>query len=120
MHGALSAETRTVTADQSLRASTVYKWFLGADYRDVWATPIEVEVLDLQPEAGGLRPLFRDGPGVHIRIEGPMIPEVWDVESTFGAIRGDIAGFIGLTQRLLLAVRVGGKSVFGTYPFQEA
>lgn len=60
------------------------------------------------------------GPGMRIRLEGSMIPEVWDVESTFGAIRGDVAGFIGLTQRLLLAVRVGGKNVFGTFPFQEA
>lgn len=57
----LSAETRTVTADQSLRASAAYKWFLGSDYREVWSTQIEVEVLDLQKVAGGLRPLFRVG-----------------------------------------------------------
>ncbi len=30
-------------------------------YRNLWAIPIEVEVLDLQREAGGLRPLFRVG-----------------------------------------------------------
>ncbi len=61
MLGTLSAETRTVTADQSLKASGAYKWFLGDDYRNVWSTPIEVEVLNLQREAGGLRPLFRVG-----------------------------------------------------------
>ncbi len=57
----VAAETRTVTADQALKAPAVYKWFLGADYRDVWIAPIEVEVLDMQQEAGGLRPLFRVG-----------------------------------------------------------
>jgi hemolysin activation/secretion protein len=60
------------------------------------------------------------GPGIHIRLEGSIIPEVLDIESTFGAIRGDIAGFLELTQRLLLAMRVGGKTTFGTVPFQEA
>jgi hypothetical protein len=60
------------------------------------------------------------GPGLHIRLEGSVVPEVMDIESTFGVIRGDIAGFIGLTPRLLLALRVAGKNVFGTYPFQEA
>ena len=55
------AETRTVTADESLRAGAVHRWILGSNYRDLWTTPIEVEVLDLQNEAGGLRPLFRVG-----------------------------------------------------------
>ncbi|ETW94394.1 MAG: hypothetical protein ETSY1_35065 [Candidatus Entotheonella factor] len=57
----IAAETRTVTADASLRAWGVHKWLLGANYRDLWTTPIEVEVLNLQTEAGGLRPLFRVG-----------------------------------------------------------
>lgn len=60
--GSLSvADTRTVTADQSLRAGAVHQWILGSNYRDLWTTPIEVDVLDLQKEAGGLRPLFRVG-----------------------------------------------------------
>ena len=60
----LAAETRTVTADESLRAGAVHRWMLGSDYRDLWTTPIEVEVLDLQNEAGGLHPLFRVGGAV--------------------------------------------------------
>jgi len=60
------------------------------------------------------------GPGIHIRLEGSVVPEVWDIESTFGAIRGDVAGFLELTQRLMLALRVGGKKVYGTFPFHEA
>ncbi len=62
----------------------------------------------------------RYGPGAYVRLEGSVTPEVWDVERTFGAIEGEVAGYIGLTQRLLLAMRVGGRNVFGTFPFQEA
>ncbi len=60
------------------------------------------------------------GPGMYIRLEGSVTPEVWDVDSTFGAIEGEVAGYFSLTQRLLLALRVGGQNVFGTFPFQEA
>jgi hypothetical protein len=34
---------------------------LGEDYRDLWSTPIEVEVLNLQTFAGGLKPVMRIG-----------------------------------------------------------
>jgi hypothetical protein len=37
------------------------RWLLGDDYRDLWTTPIEVEVLDLQTFAGGLEPVMRIG-----------------------------------------------------------
>jgi len=57
----VAAETRVVTADQSLGAWAVHEWLLGANYRDLWTTSIEVEVLDLKTVAGGLRPLFRVG-----------------------------------------------------------
>jgi len=57
----LSAETREMVADPSLGAGPVKRFLVGADYRDLWATPIDVEVLDLSTEAGGLKPLFRVG-----------------------------------------------------------
>ncbi len=61
------------------------------------------------------------GPGMYIRLKGSVTPEVWDVDDgTFGAIEGEVAGYIGLTERLLLALRVSGRNVFGTFPFQEA
>ena len=37
------------------------RFFFGDNYRDVWTTPVSVEVLDLQHEAGGLKPAFRIG-----------------------------------------------------------
>jgi hypothetical protein len=42
-------------------ASAFHRWTLGADYRKIWTTPIEAEVLDLDKEAGGVTPAFRVG-----------------------------------------------------------
>ena len=57
----LAAETKVVVADPSLRSGRVYEALFGTDYRRLWETPIEVEVLDFSTEAGGLKPLFRVG-----------------------------------------------------------
>ena len=57
----LAAETRVVVADPTLSAGPVHRLLLGADYRDLWQLPVEIEVLDLSSEAGGLKPLFRVG-----------------------------------------------------------
>ena len=56
-----AAETRVVVADPTLSAGPIHRLFLGADYRDLWTTPVEIEVLDLSTEAGGLTPQFRVG-----------------------------------------------------------
>ena len=56
-----SAETRKVAVGPHYGASGFHRWMLGADYRKLWTTPIEVEVLDLGHEAGGLRPTMRVG-----------------------------------------------------------
>jgi hypothetical protein len=56
-----SAKTIKVIAGKHYKASALHKLFLGSDYRDLWTTPIEVEVLDLQNFAGGLRPVMRFG-----------------------------------------------------------
>jgi len=37
------------------------EWLLGKNYRDLWTTPIEVDVLDLQAFAGGLTPVMTVG-----------------------------------------------------------
>jgi hypothetical protein len=56
-----AAETRKVTAGPEYGASGFHRWMLGADYRKLWTTPIEVEVLDLRKEAGGVTAAFRVG-----------------------------------------------------------
>jgi hypothetical protein len=39
----------------------LHRVFFGSHYRDLWATPIELERLDLATEAGGLTPTGRGG-----------------------------------------------------------
>ena len=51
----------TVTAGARYGAGWVHQVLLGAHYRDLWATPIRVEVLDLARFGGGLTPLKRGG-----------------------------------------------------------
>ena len=62
LNGMASAkDTRTVIAGKRYKASGFHQFWLGKDYRDLWTTPVELEVLDLQSYAGGLRPVMRVG-----------------------------------------------------------
>ena len=56
-----SPPTQTVVAGAEFEASGLHRLFFGADYRDLWTTPVTVEVLDLTREAGGLVPVRRVG-----------------------------------------------------------
>ncbi len=62
--------------------------------------------------------------GVLLVLGGAVTPRVWDVDSTtFGEVHGLATTYLSATRAPLsptLALRVGGKQVFGTYPFQEA
>jgi hypothetical protein len=55
-------EKKTVIAgSRYAKAPGGQEWILGHDYRDLWAMPIEVEVLNLKAVAGGLKPVMRVG-----------------------------------------------------------
>jgi hypothetical protein len=56
-----SSESLKVVPGARYRAGWFHRWFLGAHYRDLWTTPLEVEVLDLDTFAGGLKPTRRGG-----------------------------------------------------------
>src|SRR5688572_1100445 len=47
-------EVVTVTAGERYAAGDVTRALLGAHYRNLWSSPIQVPVLDLQSYAGGL------------------------------------------------------------------
>ena len=55
------ASTVVTVAGEQYRAGAFHRWTLGRHYRDLWTTPIEVEVLDLSTFAGGITPLQRGG-----------------------------------------------------------
>ena len=68
----------------------------------------------------------RDSPaaptrGVHLNFGGSVYPAMWSLASTFGEVHGDAATYLSapLPLQPTLALRVGGKRVWGTYPFQE-
>ena len=49
----------TVVPGKAYAAGTLHRMLLGAQYRELWITPIEVPVLDLEHFAGGLTPMKR-------------------------------------------------------------
>ncbi len=51
-----AAVRQTVVAGAHYGAGWLHRLLLGAHYRDLWTTPLEVEVLDLSRFAGGLTP----------------------------------------------------------------
>ncbi|MGH7597360.1 MAG: BamA/TamA family outer membrane protein, partial [bacterium] len=56
-----SAATVTVAAGSEYEAGGLHQFFFGAHYRDLWTTPLQVEVLDFSRFAGGLTPSKRGG-----------------------------------------------------------
>lgn len=61
--------------------------------------------------------------GFLISLEGRYFPKLWGVQSSFGSIYGDVSAFLAAPSFPLapiLALRFGGKHVFGEYPFHEA
>jgi hypothetical protein len=57
--------------------------------------------------------------GVRIRAEGFFVPEAWDVTADFGGLDGSVAGYVG-TENLVLATQVGGRVLWGPYPWFES
>jgi hypothetical protein len=57
--------------------------------------------------------------GILIDATGRFSPPVWDVDTTYGAILGSIAGYLsaGKGAEVTAAARVGGKRTFGKTPY---
>jgi hypothetical protein len=53
--------TRPAVAGEHYGAGGFRRFMLGNDYRDLWTTPIEAEILDMGSYAGGLKPVMRVG-----------------------------------------------------------
>jgi hypothetical protein len=58
---AVGTDSVVVTPGKRYEGSGFHRFLYGRTYRDLWATPIKVPVLDLHRFAGGLRPLKRGG-----------------------------------------------------------
>ena len=51
----------TIIPGEQYAASGFYEFWFGEHWREVWTTPIKVEVLNLDKFAGGLIPIERGG-----------------------------------------------------------
>jgi hypothetical protein len=51
---------------------------------------------------------------------GSLFPALWDVESAFGELHGEASTYLTAGAGPTLALRAGGKKLWGTYPFHEA
>jgi hypothetical protein len=59
--------------------------------------------------------------GIGFEARGSLFPKVWDVDDTFGALEGELTGSLALgTARLVLAGKVGGRKVWGDFPWHQA
>ncbi len=60
--------------------------------------------------------------GVHAAIEGTVYPPIGAVESTFGELHAEASVYRSMPvfSAPTLALRAGGKQVWGTYPWHEA
>lgn len=97
--------------------------FIATDERPLYGTEIFVQF----GVAGELVYDARDNPGhaqrgVQFRLSGALYPKLWDVESTFGHVAGDASAYLSASvpTHPTLALRVGGKTVRGKFPFHEA
>lgn len=62
------AKTHLVVPGERFRASASKRWLYGDNYRDLWTTPVEVAVLDLDAVGGGLTPLRTGGFGQSVSL----------------------------------------------------
>jgi hypothetical protein len=57
--------------------------------------------------------------GVRVVADTFFFPKGWDVTESFGGVEGSVSGYLG-NERLAFATRVGGRSVWGAYPWFES
>ena len=60
--------------------------------------------------------------GIRFHLAGNVYPGLWDVDGAFGEVNGEAATYLGFNapMRPVLALRAGGRKVFGTFPFFES
>jgi hypothetical protein len=57
--------------------------------------------------------------GVRLLADAFFVPKAWDATESFGGAEGSLSGYLG-NQRLALAARVGGRALWGAYPWFES
>ncbi len=60
--------------------------------------------------------------GLFLEVGGSAYPPIWDVDSTFGEVHGEVATYLSVKAPLdpTLALRAGGRKLWGRYPYFES
>jgi hypothetical protein len=95
------------------------------DFGEVGATALlELDTRDGTKDPGTvvLRSYGYPRHGVHALVRGQVFPSAWDVEETFGSVKGNVAVYLSPSsvRAPTLALRAGGQKTFGRYPYFEA
>jgi hypothetical protein len=98
-----TASVRRVVIGPQYRAGAVHRWLWGSDYRDLYATPVELPVLDLRSYAGGLKPT---GPVGHGETQALALKGADGRAYTFRPVIKDPTGQLPVDLRETLARRV--------------
>jgi len=57
----ITKDIKHIAANEKFAAGPVKKLFLGSQYRDMWATKVDAEIIDLETKLGGLTPIKKGG-----------------------------------------------------------
>jgi hypothetical protein len=57
----LSTHDTLIAANEVFEAGAIKKFFMGSQYRDMWATPVSAPIIDLENTLGGLTPIKKGG-----------------------------------------------------------
>ena len=95
------------------------------DFGEIGATGLlELDTRDGAKTPGGtaLRSFGYPRHGAHVLVRGQVFPKAWDVEETFGSVKGNAALYLSPSsvKAPTLALRAGGQKTFGRYPYFEA
>jgi hypothetical protein len=61
--------------------------------------------------------------GVYVDLHSNLFPELWDISTTYAEVHGVASTYLSaptLPTKPTLALRVGGKKLWGDYPFYDA
>ena len=83
-----AGEAVIVVAGPQYEAGGFHRFLFGSGYRDLWTMPIEVPVLDLENEAGGLKPLMVVG---NLQTLGLALRGANGKSYTFRGVHKDLA-----------------------------
>jgi hypothetical protein len=108
-----SMRTTTVIAGD-YSAGGLSRFFFGTHYRELWKTPVKVEVLDLENFAGGLTPLRRGGgmQTLNLRFQGKN-----GLEYVFRSINKDPSKILPAELRETLARNIFQDQISSSHPF---